>query len=177
VVLREDLRERRLGVLEGLLIDEARELELEAFAVLTSRSPHAAIPVRGGYGTSPQPLCQPHPVPVILALTGFRHAQGGGESLHELSARCVLALNSIAASHEGERVVVVTHGGFLGAAFKHATGRGCGRMPNAAINRLRIDPAAGSRSSAAAWTVLDWGQDEHLAGLLSTTFGGGDLSG
>lgn len=144
MVAREDLRERRLGVLEGLLIDEARELE--AFAVLTSRSPHAAIP-------------------------------GGGESLHELSARCVLALNTIAASHRGERVVVVTHGGFLGIAFKHATGRGCGRMPNAAINRLRIDPAAGSPSSAAAWTVLDWGRDDHLAGLLSTTFGGGDLSG
>ena len=67
--------------------------------------------------------------------------QGGGESVADLQHRAASALESIARAHPGQRVLVVTHGGFLHATHRHATG---GR---AAIPRLW----AGAEVSGRSW--------------------------
>jgi broad specificity phosphatase PhoE len=52
------------------------------------------------------------------------HGQGweDGETYEEMGARAVAALLELAASHEGERVLAVTHGGPIRAAFAFADG-------------------------------------------------------
>jgi broad specificity phosphatase PhoE len=52
------------------------------------------------------------------------HGQGweDGETYEEMGTRAVAALLELAASHEGERVLAVTHGGPIRAAFAFADG-------------------------------------------------------
>ena len=44
--------------------------------------------------------------------------QGSLESLEQLEARAEAALQALAARHPGQRLLVVTHGGFLQAAYR-----------------------------------------------------------
>lgn len=48
--------------------------------------------------------------------------QGGGESAADLQERAATALEALAQAHPGQRVLVITHGGFLHAAYRRATG-------------------------------------------------------
>lgn len=52
------------------------------------------------------------------------HGEGweDGESYEAMGARVVAALLELAAAHEGERILAVTHGGPIRAAFAFATG-------------------------------------------------------
>ncbi|KAF8116356.1 hypothetical protein N665_0019s0036 [Sinapis alba] len=45
---------------------------------------------------------------------------GGGESLDKLYDRCTSALQRIGDKHQGERVVVVTHGGVIRSLYERA---------------------------------------------------------
>lgn len=83
-------------------------------------------------------------------LTPERALQGGGESVAELQARALAALEGIALRHPSGRVLVVSHGGFLDAAYRLATGQpaapgmsGGGANINGALNVLRIGPGGG----------------------------------
>jgi probable phosphoglycerate mutase len=86
----------------------------------------------------------------------------GGESKQQKHARVVAALASIVERHAGERVLAVTHGGGLDAAFRHAL-----RIPlsaprrfsllNASLNVLLVEDGT--------WSVRTWGDVRHLSGL------------
>jgi len=44
--------------------------------------------------------------------------QGGPETIEQLEARAEGVLQDLAACHPGQRILVVTHGGFLQATYK-----------------------------------------------------------
>lgn len=121
------LRERNLGVLQGLTGHEAKASQPAAWGVFKSRDP--ALPLEAG------------------------------ESLGEFSARAVNFVDEMIARHAGQRILLVTHGGVLDAAYRHASG-----MPisatrdfpilNASINVISHD---GRR-----WGVQSWGDVSHL---------------
>ncbi|KAL4428138.1 hypothetical protein ABPG75_002227 [Micractinium tetrahymenae] len=169
VQLDPQLRERHLGLLQGLTRAEAAELHPEAYRALSE--------------------------PGLASV-------GGLETLEQLEARAEQVLEELAARHPGQRLLVVTHGGFLSAAYKRAAGHPLfGKNVNAAINTLRIDaaaapgqaaaagrPAGGAAAAAApggtgaagqrrqaAWAVVRWGDADHLQGVgaLASAFGGG----
>lgn len=88
---------------------------------------------------------------------------GGGESLLDLFARVVSALESIVARHRGETVLLVTHGGVLDVVNRFARGLPLDTprdfaIPNAGLNRLSL---SGDR-----WQVEDWALTAHLEGAL-----------
>ncbi|KZV23099.1 phosphoglycerate mutase-like protein 4 [Dorcoceras hygrometricum] len=99
---------------------------------------------------------------------------GGGESLNQLYARCTSALQKIAQKHQGERVVVVSHGGAIRALYRRASphGRSVGRVMNTSLNVFHI-------SDEDEWSIKSWGDVSHLgqSGFLKSGFGGDRLSG
>ncbi|MFS8020219.1 putative phosphoserine phosphatase [Helianthus anomalus] len=67
------------------------------------------------------------------SFTNLLFIQGGGESLNQLYKRCTNSLQAIGSKHQGERVVVVTHGGVIRALHEWAslgTGHRAGRILN-----------------------------------------------
>ncbi|HEV8647542.1 MAG TPA: histidine phosphatase family protein [Burkholderiales bacterium] len=121
------LRERHLGVLQGLTGEEAAIRQPHAWGAFKARNPEAALE--------------------------------GGETLDEFSRRVVGLIDELMRVHAGSRLLLVTHGGVLDAAYRHATG-----MPpnvprdfpiyNASVNILR------HRDSV--WTIESWGDVSHL---------------
>ena len=85
---------------------------------------------------------------------------GGGESLSGFSARCVPALEQLAARHPGEAIAVVAHGGVLDCLYRAAVGIGLTaprtwQLGNASINRLL--------HTGEGFVVVGWNDDAHLA--------------
>ena len=85
------------------------------------------------------------------------YAPPGGESRSSTQARAVAALKAIAERHPGERVLVVTHSGWLSSGMRAVLGmpynvvKGSGlALPNTAINLLRWE--------GAGWQVQLWGE-------------------
>ena len=82
-----------------------------------------------------------------------------GESVREFAARATACLDEIAASHTGESVVVITHGGVMDALFRFVfnlplhTPRQV-KLWNAAINSFSYDDRM--------WTLHSWGDRNHL---------------
>jgi len=87
-------------------------------------------------------------------------AAEGGESALQFRDRVIEALERLARQAEGGRAVVVTHGGVLGAMYRHVmnipldTPRSFG-IANASLNRLSFH--------AGAWRVIAWGEVAHLS--------------
>ena len=61
-----------------------------------------------------------------------------GESEDEVRERVLAAVNSIAAAHPGEQVLVVSHGGALNALWHHALGVRIERWANCAVYKLAV---------------------------------------
>jgi probable phosphoglycerate mutase len=86
-----------------------------------------------------------------------------GESMREFHARVMQAMHRIAAQHEQQTVIVVTHGGVLDMVYRTATAQGLGgprqsEIPNAGINRVRI--------RTVEWVeIVSWADVRHLADL------------
>ncbi|MCD0502574.1 histidine phosphatase family protein [Bordetella petrii] len=83
----------------------------------------------------------------------------GGETLAQFHARVVATVEDIAARHEGERVLAVTHGGVLDIIWRQASGVGLelprqAALLNASINRVGV--------AGRGWEVLEWGNVGHL---------------
>jgi probable phosphoglycerate mutase len=79
-----------------------------------------------------------------------------GESLSAFFSRATQCIDEIARRHEGEEVLVFTHGGVLEMVYRFATGCGLStprdfELPNAAFNWLED------------WRILGWADCEHLA--------------
>ena len=89
----------------------------------------------------------------------------GAETLRAFTARVESILLTLAERHVGQTVVVVTHGGFLDAAYRIAAGIGIEQerrwdLLNASVNRIRRE--------GAHWRVRAWADVTHLqtAGAL-----------
>ncbi|KAK7331111.1 hypothetical protein VNO77_25325 [Canavalia gladiata] len=99
---------------------------------------------------------------------------GGGESLVQLFDRSTSALLRIGLKHKGERVLVVTHGGFIRALYKWArpNGRPAGNVLNTCISVFHL-------YGEDKWTLKVWGDVSHLSetGFLQSGFGGDRTSG
>jgi probable phosphoglycerate mutase len=121
------LRERHLGVLQGLNGEEAMLRHPAAWNAFRSRDPELALE--------------------------------GGESLGAFSRRVTGFIEDVLGQHAGRRVLLVTHGGVLDAAYRHAL-----RMPlsaardfpiyNASVNVLVHDERG--------WRIESWGDVRHL---------------
>lgn len=89
-------------------------------------------------------------------------AAEGGETLPQFYARCVTAVERLAAAHPGQTIAIVAHGGVLDCLYRAGS-----RLPlqaarswtlgNATINRLLY--------SAQGLSLIGWNDDLHLEGL------------
>jgi len=89
---------------------------------------------------------------------GFR--PGGGEALLAFYTRCVDAVLALAASHPGQAIAIVAHGGVLDCLYRAAVGVDLAaprswQLGNATINRLLFN---GERLS-----LVGWNDAAHLA--------------
>lgn len=169
------------GLAQALLLGE--RLGREAFAHFYSsdlgRALQTAQPIadRSGMRPVPEPLLRERNLGVFQGLTGPEcqrrfpedyerfhrrdpdHVVPQGESIRQVHARVSGLLETLAQRHRGERVLVVTHGGVLDAAYRFVSGMPLDRsrdfpIYNASINRIERDRAA--------WRIADWGDISHL---------------
>jgi probable phosphoglycerate mutase len=121
------LRERHLGVLQGLTGEEAAILQPNAWGAFKSRNPQAALE--------------------------------GGETLGVFSQRVVGLIDELLRAHAGSRLLLVTHGGVLDAAYRHATGMPLNAPRNFPIYNASVNVL---RHRGGVWTVESWGDVSHL---------------
>jgi probable phosphoglycerate mutase len=122
------LRERHLGIFQGLNGEEIQRKFPEEYRLHRSLGPDYVIP--------------------------------GGESTRQQVARNVAYLNQLADKHQGEQVVVVTHGGVVSGFFRHTLS-----IPLEAPRRFEF-VNAGLNVFAyedRKWVLLTWGDVSHLA--------------
>lgn len=83
----------------------------------------------------------------------------GGETRRQFHARVRTALEEIAAAHRGQRVLVVTHGGVLGAVY-----RWLNELPIASAHTVEIPNVAYNRVQAGMgkWQLEVWADTAHL---------------
>jgi len=84
------LREKNLGVFEGLTSEEARERHPEVFG--------------------------------LFKTAGSKYVIDEGESTQQLQDRALEIVDEIRIKHPEERVLLVTHGGFIRVVMKHSLG-------------------------------------------------------
>lgn len=94
------------------------------------------------------------------------HVIPGGESASQFRARVSACFDEISSRHNGELVVVITHGLVLDVLYRAALGippelPRIHELVNAGINRLRYD--------GGAWHIEAWADASHLdAGALTS---------
>jgi probable phosphoglycerate mutase len=89
------------------------------------------------------------------------YAVGGGESLLDFSARCVAAVERLAAAHAGQVIAIVCHGGVLDCLYRAAArielqAPRHWELGNAGINRLLW--------SDSGLSLIGWNDRGHLEG-------------
>ena len=97
--------------------------------------------------------------------TDPHYAPTGGESRQAHLDRVRAMLISLAAQHEGSRILVVTHGGVLSCVYRWLHGIPAAAphpidIPNVGYNRIAVQ--------AGDWAVEVWGDVSHLAGVSVT---------
>jgi probable phosphoglycerate mutase len=85
-----------------------------------------------------------------------------GESTRQFHARVMESVYRIVATHPGQTLVLVTHGGVLDMIYRTARSLGLNgprqsEIPNAGFNRIRVHDDGIS--------ILDWADTRHLADL------------
>lgn len=91
--------------------------------------------------------------------TDPHYAIPGAESRTQFHLRTTNALQAIAAAHRGRRVLIVTHGGVLGAIYRWLNQLPIASphlidIPNVGYNRIAV--------SASGWQIEVWGDISHL---------------
>jgi probable phosphoglycerate mutase len=87
----------------------------------------------------------------------------GGESTRQFHARVMDAIQRLVAAHQGQTLVVVTHGGVLDMVYRTARSLGLNgprqsEIPNAGLNRVRVRGDGGLE-------ILGWADTRHLEDL------------
>ncbi len=121
------LRERHLGVLQGLTGEEAAIRQPHAWGAFKARNAEATLE--------------------------------GGETLGVFSQRVVGLIDELLWAHAGGRLLLVTHGGVLDAAYRHATGMPLNARRNFPIYNASVNVL---RHRGGVWTVDSWGDVSHL---------------
>jgi probable phosphoglycerate mutase len=121
------LRERHLGVLQGLTGEEAAIRQPHAWGAFKARSPEAGLE--------------------------------GGETLAEFSQRVVGLIEELVRVHAGSRLLLITHGGVLDAAYRHATGMPLNVPRNFPIHNTSVNVLS---HRGGIWTIESWGDVSHL---------------
>ena len=121
------LRERHLGIFQGLNAEEINAKYLAERRAMRSQGPGYVIP--------------------------------GGESMVQQVERNMACLNELAARHEGEQIVVVTHGGVVSGFFRHTLEIALEaprrfEFVNAGLNVFVHEDGN--------WMLLTWGDVSHL---------------
>jgi probable phosphoglycerate mutase len=86
-----------------------------------------------------------------------------GERLTDFYDRSIAVISRLANAHQGQSILVFTHGGVLDMFYRHITGlpisaeRNFG-IPNAGLNRIEATPAG--------WRVVAWADTAHLDDAL-----------
>ena len=83
----------------------------------------------------------------------------GGESQKEFQARLDGFFDSLAAEHQGKRILIVTHGGALQRIFRHAVG------PTESNNYLSLSGNTSVnifRNIAGRWQLVTWNDCSNL---------------
>lgn len=122
------LRERHLGIFQGLNAEEINAQYPEERRLMRTRGPAFVIP--------------------------------GGESMVQQVERNVSFLDGLAQRHEGETIVVVTHGGVVSGFFRHTLA-----IPLEAPRRFEFVNAGLNvfAREDGSWMLLTWGDISHLA--------------
>jgi len=86
-----------------------------------------------------------------------------GEKLQDFYDRSIAVISRIAKQHEGQHVLVFTHGGVLDMFYRYATGLSISAerkfgIPNAGLNRIEL--------SSTGWQIRSWADSAHLEGAL-----------
>lgn len=131
IIKEPSLRERHLGVLQGLTGAQAMCEHPAAWEAFKSRDPDRTLE--------------------------------GGESLGQFSRRVIGFVERALREHAGGRVLVVTHGGVLDVAYRHALD-----MPLAAARDFPIFNASVNilGRHAGGWRIETWGDVSHLPQAL-----------
>lgn len=169
------------GLAQALMLGE--RLGREAFAQFYSsdlgRALQTAQPIADRSGRPPQrePQLRERSLGVFQGLTGPEcqkrypqdyerfhrrdpdHVVPQGESIRQVHARVSSLLETLVQRHRDGRILIVTHGGVLDAAYRFVN-----RMPldqardfpiyNASINRIEHD--------GSGWRIAGWGDISHL---------------
>ena len=70
-------------------------------------------------------------------------------------------------------MVVVTHGGFLHAAYHKATGSSSpAKIGNCCLGVVKIEVVETRQSRLATWALMSWAETPHLESFSSAGFGG-----
>ncbi|MDP3121335.1 histidine phosphatase family protein [Polynucleobacter sp.] len=123
-------RERHVGVLQGLRLDDA-----------------------------------PHAVPEVWQAhlaRDIQHDLGGGESIQAFHERAQRALAMLVAAHQGQTILVVSHGGTLDMMYRIASKQALDQarvavVPNTSLNWIAYD--------GKTWSVERWADTDHLSTL------------
>ncbi|PKU65967.1 putative phosphoglycerate mutase [Dendrobium catenatum] len=150
----------RCNLPEAILDPSLRERHLGDLQGLTMRD-----------AQKQKPIAYKH----FLSAKRDQELPGGGESLIQLHERCTSFLENLARKHEGERIIVVTHGGLLRELYRRA----CpmeplnGKIMNTAVSVIHI------HENGQNWTIKKWGDVSHLeeVGAKEDAFGGDKTSG
>jgi len=86
-------------------------------------------------------------------------APQGGESLREVHARCIDAVQMLADAHAGQTIALVAHGGVMDCLYRAATRQGLQTkrswpLGNASINRML--------HTGVGLTLIGWSDTRHL---------------
>lgn len=84
---------------------------------------------------------------------------GGGESLQVFSQRVVDFIDQVLQAHAGGRVLLVSHGGVLDMAYRHATGMPLGMQRDFPIYNASVNILL---RKGAHWEISAWGDISHL---------------
>jgi len=122
------LRERHLGIFQGLDGEEIVAKYPEERRLMRSEGPGYVIP--------------------------------GGESMVQQVERNMACLNELAARHEGEQIVVVTHGGVVSGFFRRTLEISLEAPRRFEFVNAGINVFAREEGN---WMLLTWGDVSHLA--------------
>jgi probable phosphoglycerate mutase len=86
-----------------------------------------------------------------------------GERLQDFSDRSIAVISRIAKQHDGQHVLVFTHGGVLDMFYRFATGLSISAerkfgIPNAGLNRIEL--------TTKGWQIRSWADMAHLERAL-----------